>query len=57
MLLLETFGIRKPLLTNSLEKPRQKSEINLKTYEMFINGDLMYISNSLCKNVLKIMTP
>ena len=57
MVLLETYGIRKTLSTISLEKPRQKDETSLKTYELFINGDFMYITNSLCKNVVKIMTP
>ena len=57
MLLLETFGIRKTLSTNSLEKPSQKAETNLKTYELFINGEFMYITNSLFKNVIKIITP
>jgi hypothetical protein len=57
VLLLETFGIRKTLSTNSLEKPRQKAETNLKTYELFINVDFMYITTSLCKYVIKILTP
>lgn len=29
-------------------------KVILKTYELFINGDIYYIVESLCKNVLKI---
>jgi len=28
-----------------------------KYYELFIYGDVYYISNSFCENVLKIKTP
>jgi hypothetical protein len=38
----------KCLLTCSLVKPREKFEAVLKTYDMFIYGDMHYITNVLC---------
>jgi hypothetical protein len=55
MLPAEAFEMRKPLLALSLAKPRYNVEAALKN-ELFIYGDVHYISNSFCKNVLKIAT-
>jgi len=58
MLPAEIFVIKESLLTLSLAKPRQNAaEAILKTYELFIYGDIQYITNSFCKNVLKRATP
>jgi hypothetical protein len=39
--------------TSYLAKPRYNTEAVLKTYELFIYGDIHYSTNSFCKNVLK----
>jgi len=57
MLLMETFAMRKRLLTLFLVKPRQSAEESLENYELFIYGDLYQIINSFCKYVAKIATP
>ena len=44
----KTCETRKCLLTLSLAKPRQKAEVTLKTYELFIYGDIRYSANSFC---------
>jgi hypothetical protein len=44
----------KSLLTLSLAKPRYNAEAILKTYALFVYGDIQYITNLFCKNVLKI---
>jgi hypothetical protein len=36
----KTFEMKTRLLTLSLVKPRQKGEAILKTYELFIKGDM-----------------
>ena len=52
-----TFEIRKRLLNTSLAQPRQNIEAILKTYKLFIYGDIDYITNTFCKNMVKIVTP
>jgi len=44
----------KCLLTCSLVKPREKTEAVLRTYDVFIYGDILYIYNVLCKTVPNI---
>ena len=56
MLPTETFHMGKCLLTCSLIKPRENTEAVLKTYDVFIFGDILYISNVLCKTVPNIDT-
>jgi hypothetical protein len=56
MLPTETFNGGKCLLTHSLVKPREKTEAGLKTYDVFVYGDILYISNVLCKTVPNIDT-
>jgi len=46
----------KCLLTCSLVKPREKTEAVLKTCDVFIYGDILYISVILCKTVPDINT-
>jgi hypothetical protein len=46
----------KKSLTLSMAKPRYNAKAILKTYEMVIYGVIHYLTNSLCKNVLKIVT-
>jgi len=52
-----TFEIRKCLLNTSLAQPRQNIEAILKTYKLFIYGDIHYITKTFCKNMVKIVTP
>jgi len=40
----------------SLTKPGENTEAILKTYELIIYGNVQYIANSLCENVLKVST-
>jgi hypothetical protein len=56
MLVVEIFEMRKCLLTLSLAKPRLDVEEILKSYGLFIYGDIHYITTSFCKNALKIAT-
>jgi len=42
----------KNLLTLSQAKPKQNVEGTLETYELFIYGDIHYITNSFCKNIV-----
>jgi hypothetical protein len=44
------------LLAFFLAKPTQNAELILKTREIFICGDMHYITNSFHKNLLKIVT-
>jgi len=62
----ETLYVRRSLLKLSLAKPSEKAEAILKTLEIFICGDMPYITNSfstrtnvlkIATNVLKIATP
>jgi len=46
----------KCLLTCSLVKPREKTVAVLKTYDVFVYGDILYTSNVLCKNMPNIDT-
>jgi len=48
--------MRQSLLNLSLAKPRQDVAEILKTYELFICGDVNYTSISSFENVLKIAT-
>lgn len=43
------------LLTLSVARPRLNAEETLKTYELFIYGDLNYIINSVCKTLAKFV--
>jgi hypothetical protein len=52
----EAFGMRNGLLSPSLPKPRQNAEAIVKTYELFIYGDIHHIRSSFRKNVLAIAT-
>jgi hypothetical protein len=52
---METFEIRKCLLTPSLANPRQNTKAILRACELFIYGAIHYITNSL-KKVLKIVS-
>jgi hypothetical protein len=45
MLPAETLEMRKRLPTLPLARPRYNAETVLKTYEMFIYGDIRYITN------------
>jgi hypothetical protein len=45
--------MRKCRVALSLAKPRQNAEEILKTYELFIYGDIHYITKWFCKNVLQ----
>jgi len=45
------------LSTLSQAKRRHDVEEVLKNCEVFIYGDVHYINNSFCKNVLKFATP
>ena len=46
------------VLTLSLAKPEYNAEEILVNLEYFIiNGDFHYVTNSFCRNVLKIATP
>jgi hypothetical protein len=49
----ETFHMGKCFLICSLVKPREKTEADMRTYDVFIYGDIHYITNVLCKSVLK----
>jgi hypothetical protein len=40
-----------------LAKPRQKAKAIFKTCDLFIYGDMCLIANSMCKNMLRKMTP
>jgi hypothetical protein len=51
-----TFEIRKRLFNTSLAQPRQNIEAILKMYKLFIYGDIDYITNTFCKNMIKIVT-
>jgi hypothetical protein len=58
MLPAETFALRKRLLALPLAKPKYNTErSSLKTYELFIIGDIHYITDLFCRNVLNIATP
>jgi hypothetical protein len=54
---VETFEMTQSLLNLSLAKPRQDVAEILKTYELFICGDVHYISISSFENLLKVATP
>jgi len=47
----------KPTLTISLAKPRQNAKAVFKPYELFVYGDIHYITHTFCENVLKIAKP
>jgi len=49
---METFELIKRLLTLNVAKPRQNAETFLNSYELFIYGNILYVTNSFCKNVL-----
>jgi hypothetical protein len=51
------YEIRKRLFNTSLAQTRQIIEAILKTYKLFIYRDTDYISNTFCKNMMKIVTP
>jgi hypothetical protein len=44
------------LVAFPIAKPKYDTEAILETYELLIYGNLHYITNSFCKNVLKIAT-
>jgi hypothetical protein len=48
--------VRKHLPTLSMAKPRHNAETVLKNFEMFIYGDVLYLTDSVCKNVPEIKT-
>jgi len=50
---LETLEMGKCLLTLSLAKPRYSAKAALKIYELFFYEDILYITSSLGKSVLK----
>jgi hypothetical protein len=50
---MQIFEMRKRFSAPSLAKPRQTAAAILKTYELFIHGDIPYIIGSICKRVLK----
>jgi hypothetical protein len=52
----ETLEIWEPLLTLSPPQQGENAEEISKTYELFIYGYVHYVTNSLCKNALKIET-
>lgn len=54
---IRTLEIRKHLFNTSLAQPRQNIEAILETYKLFIYGDIDYITNTFCKNMIKIVTP
>jgi hypothetical protein len=54
---MEIFEVTKRLLALYLAKPREFAEAVLETDELFICGDIHCVTNSFCKNVLKIVTP
>ena len=44
--------MRKRFFVNlPLAQPRQNAQVSLKTYEIFIYGDVHYVTNSNCKKV------
>jgi hypothetical protein len=49
--------MRKRLLILFLAKPREKVTAILKTYELFVYGDIKYICNPLCKICYKKLQP
>jgi hypothetical protein len=49
----ETFQMMQRPLILVLPRQRQNGEAGLKTSESLIYSDIHYITNSLCKNVLK----
>jgi hypothetical protein len=51
------FKTRKWLLPLYLAKPRQKAKEIFKTCHPFIYGDMYLVTNSLCKNMIRKMTP
>jgi hypothetical protein len=54
MLPPDTFEMRKYILTLLLAKPKKSAEAILKTYELFIYGNVQYITSPFCKkNLLK----
>jgi hypothetical protein len=57
MLPVDTFKIRKHLLTLFLATPSQEGRINLKNLRVFLMGkDVRYSTISFYKNVLKLAT-
>jgi hypothetical protein len=51
------FEMTKCILTRSLSDLRQNGEAVLKTFDLFIYGDVRCVTNvTVCKNVLKIAT-
>ena len=44
----KTSEMIKCLLALSLAKPRKKAEATLKTFQLFIYGDIRYTANSFC---------
>jgi hypothetical protein len=53
----EIFAKRKRPLIRFLAKPSWNAEAVLKTYVLFIYGDVYYITNLFYENLLKIATP
>ena len=53
----ETFETTDRLLSLSLAKTTWKTDEILKTYKLFIYGELHDITNLSCKNVQKIAKP
>jgi hypothetical protein len=49
--------MRKRLLALPLAKPESNTEEILEIYELFMYGNIQYITNSLCKTVPKVATP
>ena len=52
MLPEETFDTRKRLVTLSPAKPRENAETVLKTYMLFVYGNICYITISFCTVLL-----
>jgi len=57
MLPTGTFKMRQHLLTFSLTKAIQNADSFLKNCELFVFGDVHYITNAFRHSVLKIVTP
>jgi hypothetical protein len=51
------FETRKRILTLSQTKHGKDDEEILKTYELFVGGDVHYITKPFCSNVLKLLHP
>jgi len=54
MLPTKTFEFTEQLLTLYWAKARYSIKEVMKTYELFLDADIHYFTNTWCKNVLKI---